>query len=203
MENLFLFFVVVVAYLIGSFPSGLIVSSFYGKNVTQVGSGNVGATNVARVVGKKAGAIVLLVDLLKGVIAVFAAKLFVAFYLSEEPLYQATTISLTALAAVAGHCFSIPGYLKGGKGVATGVAVLLAVNWKLGLFAILVFIVSFFITRIVSLSSLAAVVLVFLIAILGILNLPLSIALALISIIIASRHHENIKRMIKGEEPRF
>ena len=97
-------------YLLGAFPTGYLIARMNGVDVTAVGSGNVGATNVSRVVGKKAGIVTLLVDVFKGAFGVAVAS-----GLSTSTLF----VALCAVAVVAGHCFSVPPYLKGGKGVAT------------------------------------------------------------------------------------
>ncbi len=212
---LFIFFC--LSYLIGTFPSGILVARSFGVNVTTQGSGNIGATNIARVVGKKAGLLTLLLDTLKGALgtsipAVYATlfalpgdgltSVMIGAVQSSFDLYDATFLS--GLATVLGHCLSLPG-LKGGKGVATSLGVLLTIDPLLALGSVGVFVVFFASTKIVSLASLACAVALPIIG-LYILSpmVPGHLAmLALISMVVAFRHRSNIGRLLKGEEPRF
>ena len=136
-------------YLLGCFPTGMILARFAGIDITKQGSGNVGATNVARVLGAKAGVITLVLDLLKGLLAVLLAQLL----FSESQL-----VPHAGLAAVLGHCISLPPRLKGGKGVATSLGVLLALSPKLAAWPLALFLITFSLSKIVSLSSLVALI---------------------------------------------
>lgn len=212
---LFIFFC--VSYLIGTFPSGVLVAKSFGVNVTTQGSGNVGATNVARVAGKKAGLLTLCFDVLKGVLGTSIPAIYATLFLlpgegvssitignmqSSFDRYDATFLS--GLATVLGHCLSLPG-LKGGKGVATSLGVLLTIEPWLALGSVGVFVVFFASTKIVSLASLACAVALPMIGFF--LLSPVVpghlVMLALISIVVAFRHRSNIGRLLKGEEPRF
>ncbi len=179
-------------YLLGTFPTGILVAKYYGVDITSKGSGNVGATNVGRVIGKKAGILTLVGDLLKGLLAVGLAAL-----ISRTEWYAACA----AVAVVSGHCFSIPPYLKGGKGVATSLGAILALSPILGLSALAIFGAVFYAKRIVSLASVSAALAVPLIGLgFGHPDYILS-ALAPITLIVVFRHKQNLDRLVKGTEP--
>ncbi|MCB0336831.1 MAG: glycerol-3-phosphate 1-O-acyltransferase PlsY [Bdellovibrionales bacterium] len=194
MQSLFSLLAVVPFYLFGCFPSGTLVAKAQGIDLSKVGSGNVGATNVARTLGKKAGVMTLMGDIAKGFLAVILARL-----LSDSISFYA----LASVAAVAGHCFSIPGKLKGGKGVATALGCFLGLYWPAAIFGVLVFFAMFGITRIVSAASIASAFLIPVSSIL--LQAPKEIfyALSAIGIIVVFRHRENIDRLIRGTESKF
>lgn len=184
---------VVIAYLVGSVPWGLIVGKvFFDVDVRQRGSGNVGTTNVFRVLGKKAGIAVLVADMLKGFIpALIAVKLFdpwVAIFIAAAP--------------EVGHMHSI--FLKGsgGKGVATGAGILLALVPVIFLICLLAWIAVFFTTRYVSLASLTGAVLVPVLAFLIAQPVPYKIAAVLVMAIVFWAHRGNIQRLLNGMEPR-
>jgi glycerol-3-phosphate acyltransferase PlsY len=181
-------------YLLGSFPTGLLLAKLKGIDITAQGSGNVGATNVARVVGKRAGVFTLLGDALKGALGVVVAGLFVA---------DSWFPSAAAFAVVLGHCFSVPPYLKGGKGVATALGVIAVLYPSSSLVALVTFGAFFGIWKIVSLASIAATLMVPMWAL--VTNAPdsVSVSLIVIATLIVMRHEQNIKRIIEGREPRF
>lgn len=191
---LLILFAAIPFYLLGAFPTGRIVSRLYGVKIENQGSGNVGATNVARVVGKRAGIITLLADILKG----FLATLLAYFLIGGSAFY-----SFAGFAAVAGHCFSIPGRMKGGKGVATALGVLIGLDGFLALSAVLIFLVIVAASRIVSIASVGATASAPLIGIF--LGLPNShiLAVALMALLIIYRHKENLVRLSRGEEKTF
>lgn len=181
-------------YLIGCFPTGLLVARVYGIDITSKGSGNVGATNVSRVIGKRAGVLTLVGDALKGSIALLLATL-----ISDTEWF----VALAGFVVVCGHCFSIPPWLKGGKGVATALGVL-SFLYPLGaLLAVVTFGVVFVLTRIVSLSSIVSALIVPLAVFATNQGESLGWALAGISFVIVIRHHQNIVRLIEGREPRY
>ncbi len=181
-------------YLIGAFPTGTLISKLHGVDIASQGSGNVGATNVARVVGKRAGIFTLLCDALKGALGVGVAALVVGI--------QWYVVS-AGVAVVLGHCFSIPRYLKGGKGVATALGVIFALYPSSAAVALVTFGVVFAFSRIVSLASLAATCLVPLWAFVS--NAPDATGVGFLAIAatIAYRHQENIRRIMEGREPKF
>ena len=181
-------------YLLGAFPTGPLIAKIYGVDITSQGSGNVGATNVARVVGKRAGIFTLLGDVCKGAFGVFIAGLVVG---------DVWFPSAAAVAVVSGHCFSVPPYLKGGKGVATALGVISVLYPSSSIIALITFGGFFGIWRSVSLASIAATLVVPMWAL--ITNAPdaVSVALIILAALIVMRHEQNIKRLIEGREPRF
>lgn len=181
-------------YLLGAFPTGMLVARFNGVDILNTGSGNVGATNLARVVGKKAGILTLVVDCLKGVLVVSLAKAFL-----EDLNY----VGLAAVLAVAGHCVSLPPFLKGGKGVATSLGVLLAAQTVSAIFGILVFALVFWKTRIVSLASLLATSAIIACSAAFPDSEMSLIYVALVAAFVTARHHQNIVRLLTGSEPVF
>lgn len=192
-----------VAYLLGSIPSGVWIGKlFYGKDIRQFGSGNSGTTNTFRVLGKPAGIVVLLMDILKGTLATLLPTLF---HLDNvNPLWF-------GVFAILGHTFPVFAGFKGGKAVATSAGMLLAYSPLFFLYSVVLFLVCLFITSMVSLSSMIAAVLVTLSTIIlpyvwpTILpehNWLLTLIAAGVTIFIFIRHRENIKRIKAGTENR-
>jgi acyl phosphate:glycerol-3-phosphate acyltransferase len=185
---------IVLGYLLGSVPVGFILGSRSGIDVRKSGSGNVGATNVARVVGKRQGTLTLIADVAKGFLPVLLAM--------QLGASLAATI-LVGTAAFLGHLFPIFLKFKGGKGVATALGVFLALAPMATLVLVALFGVAVLTSRIVSLSSiltaLAAPIIFWLFA-----YPPLVVGMAaFIALAITSRHQSNIRRMMNGSEPRF
>lgn len=190
---------VAAGYLAGSVPFGLILAKvFAGKDVREAGSGNIGATNVARVVGKKLGIATLVLDALKGFLPVFAAG---HIALPDDVAPQRFLIEgLVALAALLGHCFPVWLKLKGGKGVATGLGVLLAHRPVEAAVGLVVFAVAFaFVRRVSAGSILAAVAVVVTLAVRGPHDVTL-LPISLCALIIVAKHHANIRRLLTGKE---
>jgi glycerol-3-phosphate acyltransferase PlsY len=195
---------IILAYLIGSIPTALIISKkFFGIDIRDYGSGNMGATNTFRVLGSKYGTIVMVIDILKGVAAacLFA---FLPYYYSNEIERINFMIGL-GLSAVIGHIFPVFANFKGGKGVATLFGMILAMQPVIALSCVGVFLLVLYLTRYVSLSS-----------ILGALMLPICVlwiwnenevlyrvfALAIAALVIFS-HQKNIGRILRGVESRI
>lgn len=182
-----------LAYLVGAIPFGLIVGKvFYGVDVRQHGSGNVGSTNVFRVLGKKAGVAVMALDILKGYVpAALAAALF-------DPWYAI----FIAAAPVVGHIYSV--FLKGsgGKGVATAAGVVLALAPLAFVVCFATWITLIIVTRCVSIASLAVATLVPVLVILMGDPLPYEIAGVLVALIVWWAHRGNIRRLLDGTESR-
>ncbi|MBX7145374.1 MAG: glycerol-3-phosphate 1-O-acyltransferase PlsY [Oligoflexia bacterium] len=181
-------------YALGCFPTGVLVAARRGVDLTVTGSKNVGATNVLRSVGKAAAIITLLGDALKGFIAPC-----VGWFLTQDGRFA----ELCAIAVVAGHCFSIPGFLKGGRGVATGLGVLLflepaAAGVALGIFAFV-----FLTWRYVSLASVCAALSAPLYCFLSAAPDSRSFTLGGIALLIAIRHRANLNRLATGTEPKL
>ncbi|MBF0484738.1 MAG: glycerol-3-phosphate 1-O-acyltransferase PlsY [Candidatus Omnitrophica bacterium] len=197
-----IFVALILSYLIGSIPTAYIYGRIYkGIDIRQHGSGNVGATNVFRVLGKIPGSIVLILDILKGVIAV--VLLSSIFSLNE--IWQ---LILLSLAAVCGHNWTIFLKFKGGKGIATSLGVLIALAVKIVgirlplMITVEVWLISFIITSFVSFSSVLAGF-AFPLSMILTHQHPLLIAMAVVfGLFVIIRHKPNIERLIKGTEPR-
>ena len=188
--------VLILSYVIGSLSSGRIIAKSRGVQIDSVGSGNVGATNVARSIGKSAGILTLLLDILKGFIATKIGLIF------ADATNQPTLVAISMIAVICGHCFSLP-KLKGGKGVATTAGVLLGINSGIFAVTIAVFLLTFALSRIVSLASIiAALSLPISTAIFRMEQFPIWAALA-ISVLVVFRHKDNIKRLRVGKEKKF
>jgi glycerol-3-phosphate acyltransferase PlsY len=182
---------IIIAYLIGSIPVGVLLSRLAGKDPRKVGSGNIGATNVMRAAGKTLGILTLLGDMVKG----FAPTCFALYAGLPEPL-----IAAAGFAAFLGHICPIFLGFKGGKGVATASGVYLALNALAILFSLIVFILVLWKWRYVSAGSLAGTVLVpvFLYALKApAMYVYLSLA---IGCLIVFKHRDNIKRLMAGKE---
>ncbi|MCO6498417.1 MAG: glycerol-3-phosphate 1-O-acyltransferase PlsY [Chitinophagaceae bacterium] len=194
---------VLIAYLIGSIPTALIISkSFFDIDIREYGSGNMGATNTFRVLGPKFGTIVMIGDMLKGVFAVALYGLL-PFYLTNE--LERTNLMLgLGLAAVVGHIYPIWANFKGGKGVATLFGMVLTIQPIVALNCVAVFLLVLFLTRYVSLSSILAGI-ALPICVLWIYNekevFYRVFAVAVAALIILT-HQKNISRLLKGNESR-
>jgi glycerol-3-phosphate acyltransferase PlsY len=185
---------IVLAYLLGSIPTGLLLGKAYGIDVRKEGSGNIGATNLYRTVGRKVGIITLVGDCLKGLLPVLAVT-----YSSLPPDYAAWV----GLAAFSGHVFSVFLKFKGGKGVATALGVFLALSPLAVGIAVAVFAALMLIWRYVSLGSVTAAA-VMPIAVWGLGGGRVMIMVTtIIAVIVIFRHIENIKRLVAGTENRF
>jgi acyl phosphate:glycerol-3-phosphate acyltransferase len=204
-ENLLLVAGGVLAYLMGSFSSAVWIGKwFYNTDVRTQGSGNAGATNTIRVLGTKAGIIVMVIDIVKAWGAVTMAHVFAGDRLTTNQFidYQ---IVLGAL-AVLGHVFPVFTGFKGGKGVASLVGVIIALYSPYIFLLVLVwFATVFIITRYVSLASITASILFTILAIFVFheQNTYLIVLAALIAVFIPLTHHKNIKRLLKGEESKL
>lgn len=189
-------FFLLIAFVAGSIPFGSIISRKVAcLDITQKGSGNIGATNVAREVGLKWGLLTLLLDLLKGFIPVYLV--------SQSFPGMDLGIALIGLSALLGHQFSPFMGFHGGKGVATALGIYFALSPFLCLIAILFFVCVVYLSDVVSLGSMLAVFLMtFLLAASGRSWTTISVSL-LISLLITFRHKDNIRRLLKGEENRW
>ncbi|NOT54532.1 MAG: glycerol-3-phosphate 1-O-acyltransferase PlsY [Deltaproteobacteria bacterium] len=186
--------VIVLAYLCGSVPTGVLLTKRLGLNIRAMGSGNVGATNVARSAGKKVGLLTLLGDIIKGLVPV----LLVRFLDLGE-----TALACAAVAALLGHIFSPFLGFSGGKGVATGLGVLLGLAPLVILFALIFFSVTFAASRIVSLASLVATAATPLLLWWFAYSSARFYAGLLIALLIIIRHQDNIVRLLNGQEQKF
>lgn len=182
------------AYLIGSIPTGLLLGKLYGIDVRTAGSGNIGATNVYRTVGKKIGILTLIADCLKGLLPVLVAR---------RMAMPEMVIAGVGLAAFLGHVFPFYLRFKGGKGVATALGVFLGAAPAAVGGALLAFLAVVAKTRYVSLGSViaAAVVPVLVLVYQGLT--PTTAMAVIVSIIVIWRHRENIQRLREGTENKF
>lgn len=181
------------SYLLGSVPFGLVITRLFGLgDIRKIGSGNIGATNVLRTGRKGLALATLICDSGKGAAAVLIAS-----------LWGPDTALIAALGSVLGHLFPVWLKFKGGKGVATTLGVVLALSWQVGIIACLTWFVTAITLRISSLSALMAM-----------LATPISVwflhgdlqmveLTAILAVLVWVRHHENIRRLLKGQEPKI
>lgn len=186
-----------LAYLIASIPFGLVVAKiFSNKDLRNEGSNNIGATNVARIVGKKWAMLVFCLDSFKGYIPVA----LIPFFFKDQSNISIIT-AITALIAVCGHIFSVYLKFKGGKGVATTIGILCAIDIKIGIFFIIIWLLMFAIKKTSSLSALTATLLMpFFTIYVQQSSIEVIVILIIISLLIFIKHKENIKRLIGGSE---
>jgi glycerol-3-phosphate acyltransferase PlsY len=194
------------SYLLGSIPFGyILVRVFQGVDVRSIGSGNIGATNVARTGGKKLAIATLVLDAFKGWLPVFLV-LTIPWIHASGPVQLHTLATFAALMAVIGHMFPVWLGFKGGKGVATGLGVFLALAPKVVLIVLALFLLVLALTRYVSLGSLlaSAAVPVALWWLEGDTFHASALAMcAAVALLIIIRHHQNIARLLAGTESRF
>ena len=203
-----------MAYLLGSIPTGYLLAKFLkGIDIRQHGSGSTGATNVLRVVGKKAAFFALIIDLLKGSLAIIAvrwlylviASVSSAGSVNEIGFYETGlpwVITLAGLMVMLGHSRSVWLRFTGGKSAASGLGILLAMYWPVGLGVLGVFALMLAIFRIVSLSSMSAAISAAVLMILFQQPLPYQLMGILGGIYVILRHRNNIQRLLAGTEPR-
>lgn len=190
---------VVAAYLIGSLSFAVIVSKFYGlDDPRSYGSGNPGATNVLRSGRKKAAALTLLGDALKGLVAVLLARWLQShFGLADE------VVAAVAIAVLAGHMWPLFFGFKGGKGVATALGVLLALSWPVALICAAVWLIMAFGLKISSLAALTATVISPLAAMFLVQQPSWQAAIAVIAALVLLRHRSNIQNLLSGKESKI
>ncbi|MFD1018318.1 glycerol-3-phosphate 1-O-acyltransferase PlsY [Thalassobacillus hwangdonensis] len=183
-----------IAYLIGSIPSGLIVGKVgYNIDIREHGSGNLGGTNTFRVLGKKAGMIVTIADILKGTVATVLPILFAA---EVYPL-------AIGIVAVFGHMYPIFAGFRGGKAVATSGGVILGVNPLLFVIMLATFFLGLYLTKYVSLSSMLTGIISMIVTLLISDDIGLFIVITLLTVFVIYRHRANIIRIINKTEPKI
>lgn len=183
---------VIIAYLIGNISPAIILGKIKGVDIKKEGSGNAGTTNVLRVLGKKYAVITLVVDILKGVLAVALSYFILAYY---------PVVATCAVAVFIGHVWPVFHKFKGGKGVATAFGAALAINWQLALIALGVAALGLLISKRMSVGSILAAISF------GVLSWFMApdffwYALVIVAIILF-KHRANIVRLCKGEEPKM
>lgn len=190
---------VVAAYLIGSLSFAVIVSKFYGlDDPRSYGSGNPGATNVLRSGRKKAAALTLLGDALKGLVAVLLARWLQShFGLADE------VVAAVAVSVLVGHMWPLFFGFKGGKGVATALGVLLALSWPVALICAAVWLIMAFGLKISSLAALTATVISPLAAMFLVQQPSWQAAIAVIAALVLLRHRSNIQNLLSGKESKI
>ncbi len=186
---------IIFSYLLGSILFGEVIAKWKGVNIRSVGSGNVGATNVARVLGKRYAFIVFLLDTFKGLLPILLSRLYFGL--------DSWTTFFVGIAAVLGHMYSVFGNFKGGKGVATAFGILLGIS---PLVAILTLMFWFFVFKLKGYVSLASILSQpFAVVVLFLSQVPGKIVLMaiLIGSFVIYKHRENIKRLMEGTELGF
>ena len=194
----------IVAYLLGSISFSIIISKkMAGFDVREKGSGNAGATNMLRSVGKKAAALTLLGDALKGVVAILVAILVGVI---AKEVDKALLVQIAGILVVIGHTFPIFFKFKGGKGVATSLGVLLMTNWKIGLICLVFALVLMILTRMVSMGSVGAAILFPVLVLFIDTNFIVTdgskyfLYSVILAVIVAFNHRSNIQRILNGTE---
>lgn len=193
----------VLAYLIGSIPSAVWVGrKFYGIDVREYGSGNAGATNTFRVLGKKPGIAVLIMDVLKGFLAVKLAYI-VGDYSSDSPEFIDFELAL-AVCGLMGHIFPVYVGFRGGKGIATMLGILIGVHPQAALVCAIVFAITLALSGYISLSSmLAGICFPIVIMVFYSTNSSINIFSLAVAVIILITHQRNIERILSGAESRI
>ena len=197
MESNLKVFILILCYLLGSLPTGFLFGKYL-KNIDlrKIGSGSTGATNVLRNIGKWPALLVFIIDVLKGFIAVKITHIFIS-----DSIYEI----LAGTLAVAGHIWPIWLKGKGGKAVATGLGIFIALSWQVGLASFGIFLLVLSFSRIVSLSSISASFLlpIFMLSIVGKFDHPYFLFSILVALIVIGKHKTNIARLIRGIEPKI
>lgn len=205
MEELLIVIFGILAYLIGSLPTAVwLGEAYYGIDVRDFGSGNAGATNTFRVLGKRAGSIVMLVDIFKGWTATSMAMLL--YYMDAVSDERLVFFKLAfGIMAVAGHIFPIYEHFKGGKGVATLLGMVLSIHTEVALLCIVIFFVVLLASQYVSLGSIIAALAFPILMLLPLFNpeQPILIIFGfVIFALVVLTHQKNIVRLINGQESR-
>lgn len=194
--------VAVVAYLLGSIPTGFLVAKARGIDIRAVGSGNIGAANTFRAIGKTAGIVVLIIDALKGYAAVEVCYLILSFFGITDATQVIHYRILAGIFAVLGHNYPCWLNFKGGKGIATTGGAYLALAPLAVLYALVAFILGFGLTRYTSVGSMCAALVLGVSVWLTQTDLTLRIITIALCVLALIRHRSNIKRLIAGTENR-
>ena len=196
--------IAIIAYAIGSINFSVIISKkIAGFDVRERGSGNAGSTNMLRSVGKKAAAITLLCDILKGIVTILIAVIAGWIFKDAD---KALLVQIAGILVIVGHIFPIFFEFKGGKGVATSLGVLLITNWQIGLICLVFALVLMLLTRMVSVGSVGAAILFPVLTLFIHSNYLVSdgsgyfVYSIILAVIVAFNHRENIQRILNGTE---
>lgn len=197
----------IIGYFIGSIPFGFLVARHHGVNILEQGSGNIGATNVSRVLGKRPGLLVFFLDLAKGTLGVIGSAslaVLVTGTAGDNGDTKAICGLFGGIGAILGHNFTFWLKFRGGKGIATTAGVLLGLTPWTFLILISIWGILFKLTRYVSLASIAAAAIMpFLTWFIESGNLPLTVATGVLGLLAILRHRGNIQRLLNGTENRF
>lgn len=201
---------VILAYLLGSISFAVVFSkAFMKKDIRELGSGNAGTTNVMRTGGFKLGALTFLCDVLKGFVACLIGKLVFANVFANDEQWAVYGAFLCGLACMLGHVFPIFFQFKGGKGIATSVGIFAVCCWPAIIIGLAVFALGVLLTRIVSISSIAAAVTVVSCTMIfhyindPALFWPQAVLAIAMGILVIAKHSENIKRLVNGTEKKL
>lgn len=187
------------SYLLGSISFGILIGKLKGVDIRNYGSHNIGATNALRVLGPALGILVFILDFSKGAIPIIITK-YIINWPADYPTYLIHPL-IYGILAIIGHLFPVFLKFKGGKGISCFAGVMVLYCWQISVIAFLTFIIVFLITKIVSISSmLASLMLIVSYFILGIKDIPLLVMISLMFVLIVYKHRSNIMRLIKGEE---
>ena len=202
--------IAVIAYLIGSINFSIILSKrMAGFDIREKGSGNAGTTNMLRAVGKKAAAITLICDILKGVVSILIAVLVGKII---KNLDNALLVQLAGIFVIIGHTFPVFFKFKGGKGIATALGVLLMINWQIGLICLIFALVLMALTKMVSVGSIAAAILFpILVAFIdqnyivqtSNSNWSYLVFSIIVALLVIFNHRANVQRILNGTENRL
>ena len=186
---------IIIGYLIGSIPFGVIAGKLKKIDIRKIGSGNIGATNIYRTLGTAPAMAVFILDLLKGAFAVYIAQAMV-------PVSPAIIV-VSGIAAIIGHMYPVYIGFKGGKGSATGLGVLLGITPDLFIIAMIYVAFAIAITRYVSVTSISGVLLLAVLMFTFHKPVEYSIAAIIVAILVIYKHAPNIKRLLSGTEPKL
>ena len=182
------------AYVIGSIPFGYLIAKAFGVDILQTGSGNIGATNVQRTLGWGPGLLSLILDVAKGFVPVVIVLWF------GFQFWQAAAIGT---AVIIGHCWSIFLLFKGGKGISTSLGVILALDWRIGLAALVLWLILLLIWRYVSLASIISASILPFGFLISRFDLKVFVVIFIFAIIDVLKHIPNIKRLMDGTEYKY
>ncbi|MFW8664332.1 glycerol-3-phosphate 1-O-acyltransferase PlsY [Candidatus Phytoplasma citri] len=187
----------IICYLIGSIPFGLLIGIYNDKKINLLGSKNIGASNVTRILGFKYGLLTFLLDFLKGFLPIFIFKNY------NLSLFPKEKIIILGVCAILGHMFSVFNHFQGGKAIATSVGVISGIHFWIGILGIIIFAILIKLTGYASLASLIATIITNINLYITKKNLYNSIMIAIITILIFIKHKKNIINLYQGKENKF